>query len=402
MSSSALTVPGKWSSFNSSTVHHLSTRHPSFRSPRSDVSKVSTLQDLTEETVTEILTEHKTTAGDKKRFQLGEDGQATSQLGFKIGTTVLPELVGTKRVDKKLNVEQMLSTTQRDVAFGSEEAKSSIAELSDLLREYETKIGKLETDKKQMIRQINILHSENKSLRMHVDSAGKPGVDSYTQLLEDRKLLRESEASYKSRIAKLEKEVRERQIEIQNITEENKKLKNKTPRLTEQHQNQTKYNELYWRWNALKKENDKFRKSLDLLDKFKSDSTLHVLLGRGSKLDFSSEEKRRSHVENQTQYNTIYEERNALKIENRRIERENESLRRQIRSIAKESQSRDIDRGSEETETEENLNDYKKLYSNSDKKAQLYKRITQLEHENVYLSLSNSNLLREIRELHDR
>ena len=402
MSSSALTIPGKWSSFNSSTVHHINTRHPSFRSPRSDVSKLSTSQDVAKETVTETLTEQKKMAGDKKRFQLGEAGQATSELGFKIGTTVLPELISSKRVDKNLNVEQMLSTTQRDIAFGSEEAKSTIVELSDLLREYETKIKKLDTDKKQMVRQINALHSENKSLRMHVDSAGKPGVDSYTQLLQDRKLLRESEASYKSRIAKLEKEVKERQIEIQNITEENKKLKNKTPRLTEQHQNQSKYNELYWRWNALKKENDKFRKALDLLDKFKSESSLHVLLGRGTKLDFSSEEKRRSHVENQTQYNTIYEERNALKIENKRMKRENESLRRQIRSIAKESQLRDNDRDSEETETEENLNDYKKLYSDSDKKAQLYKRITQLEHENIYLSLSNSNLLREIRQLQTR
>ena len=402
MSSSALTIPGKWSSFNSSTVHHISTRHPSFRSPRSDVSKVSTSQDLAKETVTETLTEQKKMAGDKKRVQLGEAGQATSELGFKIGTTVLPELIRSKRVDKNVNVEQMLSTTQRDIAFGSEEAKSTIVELSDLLREYETKIKKLDTDKKQMVRQINALHSENKSLRMHVDSAGKSGVDSYTQLLQDRKLLRESEASYKSRIAKLEKEVKERQIEIQNITEENKKLKNKTPRLTEQHQNQSKYNELYWRWNALKKENDKFRKALDLLDKFKSESSLHVLIGRGTKLDFSSEEKRQSHVENQTQYNTIYEERNALKIENKRMKRENESLRRQIRSIAKESQLRDNDRDSEETETEENLNDYKKLYSDSDKKAQLYKRITQLEHENIYLSLSNSNLLREIRQLQTR
>ena len=263
--------------------------------------------------------------------------------------------------------------------------------LADSLDEYKVRIQKTEAEKKELQKQINALYGENKSLRMSMDSADKPGIDSYRQVLQDRSLLRDAEDNYKKRISKLEKELKDVQKSCQKLTEENKKLKEGSTRHTEKLENQSKYNNLYWKWNALKKENEKLQKDIEILSKFGSRSNVNILLGRRHEFSDSVEKNKQ---DGKFQYSNVFEERNALKIENQKLKEETEKL---IKQLAQQKEEPGLQNDDENKQS--GVNGYQKMYHESDKKAELYKRIMQLEHENTYLSLSNNNLLRELRDL---
>ena len=161
--------------------------------------------------------------------------------------------------------------------------------------EYKGKLKKLEREKKELMKQINALHNENKSLRRTLESLDEPGSDSYSQIVEDRKLLRNAEDNYKKRIAKLEKELKQTEIIVQTVKEKNGKLKEMSPRLEEKFENQSKFNNIYWKWNALVKENAKLQKELNTLKEVDPKLNAQIILGRAHKQDFLSDYKLANH-----------------------------------------------------------------------------------------------------------
>ena len=394
MSNFALTVPGKWNSYNSSTVHHVMTRHSSFKSPRYETSKQSSSHAVDDESLTEKNKISKKSIEDKYPLLHLRDGESSNDRNVQTNTLSLPKLVGKQSVLNKVYTAGGQRTAEEketdNYTTNSLEIRMP-GSLADSLNEYKLRLKKVETEKKELQKQINALYGENKSLRMSIDSADQPGIDSYRQVLQDRSLLRDAEDNYKKRIAKLEKDLKDVHKTCQNLTEEKKKLKEGSDRHVEKLENQSKYNNLYWKWNALKKENETLHKDIAVLMKFGSKSNVHLLLGRGLKeLDPVANSK----PSGKHQYNSVFEERNALKIENRKLKEDIEKLKKQMDQQKEESESQSDDKN-----LQSGINGYQKMYYESDKKAELYKRIMQLEHENTYLSLSNNNLLRELRDL---
>ena len=394
MSNSALTVPGKWSSYNSSTVHHVMTRHSSFKSPRYETSKQSSSHAFDDESLTGKNNISKKSIEDKYPLLHLSNGESSDDRNVQTNTLSLPQLVGKQSVLNKVYTTggQRIAEEKETDNYTTNSLEIRMPGcLADSLNEYKIRIKKVEKEKKELQKQINALYGENKSLRMSIDSADQPGIDSYRQVLQDRSLLRDAEDNYKKRIVKLEKDLKDVQKSCQTLIEEKKKLKEGSDRHAEKLENQSKYNNLYWKWNALKKENETLHKDIAIMMKFGSKSNVHVLLGRGLKeLDAVVNSK----PSGKHQYNSVFEECNALKIENRKLKEDIEKLKKHIDQQKEESESQSDDKN-----LQSGINGYQKMYYESDKKAELYKRILQLEHENTYLSLSNNNLLRELRDL---
>ena len=331
MSHTALTVPGKWSSYNSSMFHAM-TRHSSFKSPRYEPNT----EPLSHSFGYPCHTGKNNAPGQtiEEKYPLVHLSERESQVDktIKTDSLTLPKLVGKPKVLNRFYASggQQPHTTQEKMTDKYSTNTLGIrvpGSHTDRIDEYKILLRKTETEKKELQKQINALYGENRSLRMSIDSADKPGIDSYRQVLQDRQLLREAEDKYKKRIAKLEKELKDVQKTCQTLTEENKKLKEGLTKHTEKLENQSKYNNLYWKWNALKKENEKFRMDIEILSKLGSRSDVKVVLGRGLDILDSIEKSKQS---GKLQNNSVYEERNALKIDNRKLKEETEKLRQQI------------------------------------------------------------------------
>ena len=396
MSNFALTVPGKWSSYNSSNVQHATTRHSSFKSPRYETHKESLSRAFDNHGLAVKNKVSNQTTEDKYPLLHFSDGESSTDKTLKADTLTLPKLVGKPSVLNRVYAVggQRLNEDQQKMHDNYTTNSLGIrvpGSLSDSINECKIRIKKTEAEKKELQKQIHALYGENKSLRMSIDSSDQPGIDSYKQVLQDRSLLRDAENNYKKRIAKLEKELKDVQKTCQTLTEENKKLKEGSTRHADKLENQSKYNNLYWKWNTLKKENEKLQKDIEILSKFGSRSNVNVLLGRGLELFDSVEKGKQS---GKFHFNTVFEERNALKIDNRNLKEETEKLKKQI---AQQKEEPGLQNDDENQQV--GVNGYQKMYHENDKKAELYKRIMQLEHENTYLSLSNNNLLRELRDL---
>lgn len=376
------------------------TRDSSLRIPRADMSKAHLSQEVSsDEVLTVSQNVSKKDLHEKYPLLHLSDGE-TSKITRKSSQNI-PKLVGRQSVLNQVKEESDVKVRdgKDNATVGSLETNSTIKSISETLNEYRTRSKKLEANNKEMQKQIDTLYSENKLLRMSADRADQPGIDSYRQIQEDRKVLREAEADYKKRIAKLEKEVKDTKISSQNLADENKKLKEHSLKHSEKLENQSKYNNLYWKWNALKRENERLHTELETLKKFGSQSNVQIVFGRGLKhLDNTVDSK----FNGKSKYNSMYEERNALKIENMKLKEENERLIRLIKEISLKRDEPEFQNAEQNLQSQRDKSDltvYKRMYYESDKKAQLYKRIKELEHENTYLSLSNNNLLRELRNL---
>ena len=408
MSNSALTIPGRWSSFNNSTVHHLNkTRQASFRGLRSDRSRSSISQEhATNDGAEDDKVISVYTKDNRLWFKSGKTNESTNTIKGASGFDELPKLIENHPTGyQNASGTNLIKIAKDPVIKGARKTKGSTLEISDILNEYKVKIKRLETEKNGMLKQINALYSENKSLKLTLESMDESGLDSYRQVLEDRKVLREAEDNYKKRIAKLEKEIKEMQKAIESINEENRKLKEKSLRLEDQFETQSKYHNIYWKWNELRKENEKLQKDLDAWKSGGSNTHTHIMFGRTKQLDFLADYQTTKVKHGATdgqlmhvaKYHNIYEERNALKAENSKLKQENVKMLNQISKLRDAVEPQAVDKTVQLTDMKTDAR--QKLYADSAKKAWLYQRISELEHEVTYLTISNRNLLSEVNDL---
>ena len=409
MSSSALTIPGKWNSFNSSTVDHLNkTKQSNIPSPgaqRPNSLIIKNFDDTSDENLISVYSKD-----NKLWFKPGKVGKSRSELEM-VETNEIPKRTAKQSLGYKFVGGRRSFTDTSVTAIGmTRQGKDITHNNTHTIDEYKGKLKKLEREKKELMKQINTLYNENKSLRRTLESLDEPGLDSYSQIVEDRKLLRNAEDNYKKRIAKLEKELKQAEINVQTVKEENGKLKEMSPRLEVKLENQSKFNNIYWKWNALVKENEKLQKELNSLKEVDPKLNTQIMLGRAHKLDFLSDYKLANHKQeftdgqlvNLSKYCNIYEERNSLKTENIQLKRDNVKLTNQITRLRKQIEKGIKNQTADEIEEKADIQEYPKMYANSSQKAQLYKRISELEHEITYFTISNRNLLSEVNKLQSR
>ena len=99
MSNSALTVPGKWSSYNSSTVQHAMTRHSSFKSPRYESHKETSLSHAFDNQCLTVKNKTSNQSIENKYPLLHfSNGESSTDKTLKSNTLTLPKLVGKSSV----------------------------------------------------------------------------------------------------------------------------------------------------------------------------------------------------------------------------------------------------------------------------------------------------------------
>ena len=122
-----------------------------------------------------------------------------------VETNEIPKCTAKQSLDYKFVGGRRSSTDTSVTAIGmTRQCKDITHNNTHTIDEYKGKLKKLEREKKELMKQINTLYNENKSLRRTLESLDEPGLDTYSQIAENRKLLRNAEDNYKKRIAKLE------------------------------------------------------------------------------------------------------------------------------------------------------------------------------------------------------
>lgn len=85
----------------------------------------------------------------------------------------------------------------------------------------------LEQEVSRIMGEFTKLYEDNEKLRRKMDTGKDPLLEPYSRVFEDRKILREAEHGYKSRIIRLEKEIMEKQRDCEKLQDKVKALQAK-------------------------------------------------------------------------------------------------------------------------------------------------------------------------------
>lgn len=100
-------------------------------------------------------------------------------------------------------------------------------QLLELNEKSEKRIKDLEQEVARIMGEFTKLYEDNEKLRRKMDTGKDPLLEPYSRVFEDRKILREAEHGYKSRIIRFEKEMLDKQRECEKLQDKVKTLQSK-------------------------------------------------------------------------------------------------------------------------------------------------------------------------------
>ena len=143
--------------------------------------------------------------------------------------------------------------------------KSKYDEMVFLRQRHELRIEGLEADLKEVLQFYEMLYKENEILKEKLNVDEQLVAEPYKTVLNDRGVLRTAEFTYKKRIAQLQNELKKKNGEIQEIKEDNMRLKSKLPNIEKEKEKEAKYNRMFWENRDLKTENHSLIKKIGIL-----------------------------------------------------------------------------------------------------------------------------------------